>query len=67
MKKLITILIIATLVSCSNDDECTCRGEYFFIDGENSGTFFAENVDCDTGDRDGVPIQSNASFLGCVD
>ena len=66
MKKLITILLIgAAFISCEKEDTgCKCMGEYAL---PNGGTFFAMNVNCDTGERESSPIQSNAIYLGCAD
>lgn len=67
MKKLLYILIPILIASCGSDDEpCTCRGMYSFINIDGEENFFkADNVDCETGERPSSPIQDNALFLGC--
>lgn len=65
MKKLLIILILIT-IGCNKEDEdsgCTCTGKYTMNNGQSY--FYANNVDCNTGYREGSPIQSNALYLGC--
>ena len=61
------ILILAiVLVGCEKEDTgCTCQGKYTFDNGQSY--FYANGVDCNTGWRNGSPIQSNALYLGCND
>ncbi|GGG29314.1 hypothetical protein GCM10011344_32700 [Dokdonia pacifica] len=68
MKKLLCILAFISLYSCSSDDEpCTCIGEYTLINGvdQMGNTFSANDVDCETGERPESPLPDNALFLGC--
>lgn len=73
MKKLLLILLPLALLSCSNDDEqgCTCFGEFTRANNPEE-SFFAPNVDCDTGqpildlqNEGQIGIDNPAFYKGC--
>ena len=68
MKKLILITILSiALTGCEKEEDngCTCKGKFTIDNGQTY--FYAYGVDCNTGHRNGNPIQSNALYLGCND
>lgn len=50
MRKLIFILFLA-LLSCGSDDDegCKCQGKFARLNSEPGTYFYADDVDCDTG------------------
>ena len=64
-KKVATMLLLLLALACSKEEEgCTCTGKYQVVGQE--GFFYAEGVDCDTGQ----PVIDNQGdiltvFKGC--
>ncbi len=71
MKRFILLSLFVGLYGCSSDDDggCKCQGEFRLV-SDSTGSFFADNVDCETGN----PITKNQNdsgnpvfYLGCAD
>ena len=70
MKKIILILAIAILTSCSKDNEpqqCFCNNAKYKRFGDLSGNYFMKKVEIDC--KTGKPIiyDPNFIFIGCDD
>ena len=69
MKKLILILSIAILTSCSKDEpkQCFCDNAKYKRFGDISGNYFYKKIEIDC--KTGKPIiyDPNIIFLGCDD
>jgi hypothetical protein len=70
MKKLISILAVATLYSCSPEDnkptQCFCNNAKYKTFGDISGNYFYKKVEIDCNTRK-PKYDPNLIFIGCDD
>lgn len=68
MKRIIYLSIVILTLSCSSDDDqCTCTGEFQRVDSDEISTFFVNDVDCETGERNDDFEQEDVVYIGCQD
>ena len=66
MKKLILILSIIFITSCSKDeDTCKCNGKYKLFTYPEQFYYKPTTVDCNTNQPIGNESQTNSFFIGC--
>ena len=69
MKKLILILSIASLISCSKDEaqQCFCNNAKYKSFGDISGNYFYKKIEIDCNTRQPQNYDPNLIFIGCDD
>lgn len=71
-KSFILIAIGILFINCSDDDECSCQGEFEIINEDEGivNTIVVPNVNCETGvlqSGSAIPALNSATFIGCSD